>query len=149
MTTESKRPSWDEIFLEICDVVAKRSTCDRKNVGAVLVRDNRIIATGYNGSIAGLSHCDDVGHDMEEGHCVRTIHSEINVIAQAARLGIATDRAVLYCNTLPCLHCFKTIIAAGIKKVIYRDEYPSRGQNKVKDLAEQLRDTGFILWRYK
>lgn len=143
------RPTWDQMFLEMCDVVAKRASCDRKHVGAVLVKDNRVIATGYNGSVPGLEHCDDIGHDMEEGHCVRTVHAEVNVISQAAKLGISTDSTTLYCNTLPCWHCFKTIVSAGIRKIVYRDEYPSSGQNRTKDAALKLyQKNGFVLWRY-
>ena len=147
MTGKQDRPSWDEIFLEICDTVAKRSTCDRRHVGAVLVKDKHIIATGYNGSLPGLSHCDDVGHDMEENHCVRTTHAECNVVCQAAKLGISTAGTTLYCNTLPCWSCMKIIVGAGIKKVIYRDEYGGE-KGRVKEAAEKLREQGFILWRY-
>ena len=143
------RPTWDKVFLEICDVVAQRSTCDRKHVGAVLVKDNHIIATGYNGSISGLEHCDDVGHDMESGHCLRTIHAEVNAICQAAKLGIETKGAVLYCNTLPCWNCFKTIIGAGVSKIVYRDEYGG-SKGRVKEAAERLRNVnGFVLWQYQ
>jgi dCMP deaminase len=152
MTGKSNRPTWDELFLEICDVVAQRSTCNRKHVGAVLVTpDHHIISTGYNGSMPTLPHCDDAGHDMDEGgHCVRTVHSEVNVICQAAKLGISTKGAILYCNTLPCWSCFKTIISAGIGKIVYRDEYPSEGQNRVKETAKTLYNTtGFVLWRYE
>lgn len=138
MTTENKRPTWDELFMEICDVVAKRATCDRKHVGAVLVRDNRIIATGYNGSIPGLPHCDDAGHDMDEGHCVRTVHAEVNVICQAAKLGISTDDTTLYCNTLPCWNCFKVIASSGIRKIVYRDEYRPELKGRVKDAVTEL-----------
>jgi dCMP deaminase len=135
----------------MCDVVAKRATCDRKHVGAVLVRDNRVIATGYNGSIPGLAHCDDVGHDMDEGHCVRTVHAEVNVICQAAKLGISTDKTVLYCNTLPCWNCFKVIASSGIKKVVYRDEYRGEEKGRVKVAVEELSRyliPGFQLVRY-
>ena len=134
--------------MEMCDTVAKRATCNRKHVGAVLVKDNHIIATGYNGSIIGLDHCDDIGHDMEDSHCVRTVHSEVNVICQAAKLGISTQGATLYCNTLPCWNCMKTIVNAGIIKVIYRDEYGG-AKGRVKEAAERLREkNGFVLWRY-
>jgi len=132
------RPTWDEIFLEMCDVVAKRATCDRKHVGAVLVKDNRVIATGYNGSIPGLPHCDDVGHDMDEGHCVRTVHAEVNVISQAARMGISTEGSTLYCNTLPCWNCFKTIASAGIVTVVYRDEYRGEEKGRVKEAIDNI-----------
>ena len=85
------RPSWDEYFLEIAKVVAQRSTCDRANVGAVIARNKVILSTGYNGAPRGLPHCDDVGHEIVDGHCVRTIHAEANAIAQAARNGAARN----------------------------------------------------------
>src|SRR5262245_45743700 len=88
-----QRASWDEYFMNIAREVATRSTCDRKFVGAVVVRDRSILATGYNGSIRGLAHCDEEGHLMEEGHCVRTVHAEANAIVQAARNGVRIDGA--------------------------------------------------------
>ena len=143
------RPTKDEIFMQMCDLWGQRATCDRRHVGAVLVRDGHVIATGYNGSIPGLDHCDDVGHDMEEGHCVRTVHAEVNVICQAAKFGIATQGAVLYCNTLPCHNCMKTIVSAGIVKVVYRDEYGGE-KGRVKEAAQKLYEkNGFILWQYR
>lgn len=109
--------------MDQCDLVSKRSTCDRKSVGTVIVKEKNIISSGYNGSIPGAPHCDDVGHDLVDGHCQRVIHSEANAIAQAAKLGISVSGATLYCNTLPCYNCLKLIISAGIAEVVYRDEY--------------------------
>ena len=119
------RPDWDTYFLQVARVVATRGTCDRKQVGTVLVRDRTIISTGYNGSIAGLPHCDDpaVGHLMENGHCVRTIHAEINAVAQAARHGNSTAGCTCYCTASPCWPCFKALVNAGITRIVYEEFY--------------------------
>ncbi len=117
------RKSWDAYFIDIAEMVATRATCDRKHVGALLVIDQRIVATGYNGSIPGAAHCDEIGHDMLDGHCVRTVHAEANAIAQAARFGINVTQATLYTNTFPCWPCFKLIASAGIVRVVYDAEY--------------------------
>lgn len=120
------RASWDEYFMAIATQVATRATCDRKHVGAVIVRDRTILSTGYNGSIRGLEHCDEVGHMMEAGHCVRTIHAEANAIIQAAKNGVAIKEADIYITASPCWPCFKMIANAGIQRIIfgefYRDE---------------------------
>ncbi len=114
------RPGWDDYYMAICRIVGTRSTCDRLRSGAVLVKDNRIMSTGYNGSPPGLPHCDEAeGHLMEEGHCVRTIHGEHNTILQAAIVpGATTAGATLYTKFSPCIHCAKYIVAAGIKRVV-------------------------------
>lgn len=117
------RPTWDSYFMKIAEDVALRSTCDRAMVGAVLVKDKHIISTGYNGSPAGLEHCDDVGHLMVDGHCVRTVHAEVNAIIQAAVFGLATRDAVCYVTHFPCLNCTKTLINARISKLIYKNAY--------------------------
>ena len=118
------RISWDRYFMEIAQVVAKRATCDRKHVGCVIADpDNHIIATGYNGSIRGAAHCDDVGHQMEDGHCVRTVHSEANAISQAAQQGVSLKRATLYVTASPCWGCFKLIANSGIRKIVYGELY--------------------------
>src|SRR6185437_6204411 len=106
------RASWDEYFMNIAREVATRSTCDRKFVGAVIVRDRSILATGYNGSIRGLAHCDEEGHLMEEGHCVRTVHAEANAIVQAARNGVRIEAASIYVTASPCWGCFRLIANA-------------------------------------
>ena len=122
----SHRASWDEYFMRIAVDVATRATCDRKHVGAVIVRDKSILATGYNGSIRGLSHCDDDGHLMEDGHCVRTIHAEANAIVQAARNGVRIEGATIYVTASPCWGCFRLIANAGLTRIVfgefYRDE---------------------------
>jgi len=112
--------------MRIATEVATRSTCDRKFVGSVIVREKMILSTGYNGSIRGLPHCSEVGHEMENGHCVRTVHAEANAIVQAARNGVAIDGADIYVTASPCYNCFKLIANSGIKRVFfgefYRDE---------------------------
>ena len=105
--------------MAIAKIIAARGTCDRLYAGSVLVKDNRIIATGYNGSPAGLEHCNDVGHLLEDGHCVRTIHGEHNSLLQAARQGgTSTAGATMYTKYSPCIHCSKYVIACGIKRVV-------------------------------
>ena len=117
------RVSWDRYFMDIAHVVASRSTCDRKHVGAVIVRDRTILSTGYNGSIRGMPHCDDAGHMMEGGHCVATIHAESNAIIQAAKNGVAIDGSIVYVTASPCWSCFKSIANAGIRRVVYGEFY--------------------------
>jgi dCMP deaminase len=117
------RVSWDEYFMNIAREVATRSTCSRKHVGAVIARDKMILATGYNGSIRGLPHCDDEDHLMEDGHCVRTIHAEANAIIQAARNGVRIDGAMIYVTASPCFGCFKMVANAGIQRIAYGEFY--------------------------
>lgn len=118
------RPSWDDYFMSIVKIVASRGTCDRLYAGSVLVKNNRIIATGYNGSPAGLAHCNDVGHLLEEGHCVRTIHGEHNSLLQAARQGgVSTEGSTMYTKYSPCIHCTKYVISCGIKRVVIGKVY--------------------------
>lgn len=160
----NKRPDWDNYFIEMARLVSTRGTCDRAKVGSVIVKDKRVLATGYNGSLPGQPHCDDgkppryiciacdyycecqkdyekgvvsvcpncgmkleyyprTDHDMEEGHCVRVIHSEANAIAQAAKLGHSVDGASIYCTHLPCWNCYKLLVSAGIKEIVYAESY--------------------------
>jgi dCMP deaminase len=130
--TDYERPPWDDYFMRIKDIVAKRATCDRGRSGCVIVKDKHILCTGYVGSPPGLSHCDDVGHLMkkmvdEDGtireHCVRTIHAEQNAICQAAKRGIPLDGATLYCQMEPCRVCAMLIISVGIKRVVAQKRY--------------------------
>jgi dCMP deaminase len=109
--------------MRIATEVATRATCDRKHVGAVIVRDKSILATGYNGSIRGLGHCDEDGHLMEDGHCVRTIHAETNAIVQAARNGVRIEGATIYVTASPCWGCFKLIANAGLLRVVFNEFY--------------------------
>ena len=117
------RVSWDEYFMNIAREVATRATCDRKHVGAVIVRDRNILATGYNGSVRGLPHCDDVGHLMEDGHCVRTVHAEANAITQAAKSGARIEGAGIYVTASPCWSCFKLIVNSGIQRICFGEFY--------------------------
>lgn len=117
------RKDWDDYFMQIATTVATRATCDRKHVGAVVVRDRSILATGYNGSVRGLPHCTEVGHMMEDGHCVRTIHAENNALIQAARNGVRIDGADIYVTASPCWNCFKMIANAGITRIVYGEFY--------------------------
>lgn len=121
--SKRKRASWNEYFMRIAVQAASRSTCDRKHVGAVIVRDKIILSTGYNGSIRGMPHCDDVGHMMENGHCVATVHAEANAIIQAARHGVAIDNADIYVTASPCWNCFKLIANSGIRRIFYLEFY--------------------------
>ena len=131
----AKRADWDVYFMRIAVEVSGRSTCDRKHVGAVIIRDRNILSTGYNGSIAGLDHCDEVGHMMEDGHCIATIHAEANAIIQAAKNGVNINGGSIYTTASPCWNCFKLIVNAGLKKIsfgeFYRDE-------RVFDVARRL-----------
>ena len=118
------RKSWKEYFMEITDLVASRSTCDRAWVGCLLVNDdNRIISSGYNGSVSGNPHCDDVGHTMRDGHCIATIHAEINALLYCAKEGISVKNSTAYVTHFPCLNCTKALIQAGIKKIYYKNDY--------------------------
>ncbi len=130
---------WHEYFMNIAEQVATRSTCDRKHVGAVIVRDKTILSTGYNGSLKGAPHCDEAGHDMDAGHCVRTVHAESNAIAQAAKNGVAIDNSEIYVTASPCLNCFKLIVNSGIKKVYYKEFYRDERIN------EYARQAGVVL----
>ena len=119
----SRRASWDEYFMRIAIQAAARSTCDRKHVGAVIVRDKTILSTGYNGSIRGLPHCDDVGHMLENDHCVATVHAEANAIIQAAKNGTAINGSDIYITASPCWNCFKLIANSGIRRIFYLEFY--------------------------
>ena len=130
-----ERASWDEYFMNIAREVSTRSTCDRKFVGAVVVRDKCILATGYNGSIRGLPHCDEEGHLMEDGHCVRTVHAEANAIVQAARNGSRIDGSSIYVTASPCWGCFRLIANAGIMRIAFGEFYRDA---KIFDVSQRL-----------
>lgn len=127
-----KRPSWGEYFMELATVAAKRSTCLRRAVGAIAVRDKQILATGYNGSPSGIKHCDEVGCIREqlkvpsgERHeLCRGIHAEQNLIIQAASNGIALKGCTIYCTHHPCIVCAKMLINIDVKRVVYGGDYP-------------------------
>ncbi len=122
----TSRVGWHDYFMSLARHVASRATCDRKHVGAVIVRDRTVLSTGYNGSIRGQDHCDEAGHLMEDGHCVRTVHAEANAIIQAAKNGVGIDNSELYTTASPCWQCFRLLANAGIRRVyfgeFYRDE---------------------------
>ena len=127
-----KRPSWDEYFLKLLEVIAERATCDRGKASCVIVKGKHILSTGYVGSAKGLPHCDDVGHlfktikhedGTESKHCLRTIHAEQNAICQAAKLGIALDDSTLYVKMTPCRACAMMVINCGIKRVVCAKKY--------------------------
>jgi dCMP deaminase len=146
---EYKRPTWDAYFMEVCDAIAKRATCDRGRSGCVIAKDHQILVTGYVGAPAGLPHCDEVGHQLkkmlhEDGtvttHCVRTVHAEQNAICQAAKRGIAIDGGTLYCKMTPCRTCAMLIINCGIKRVVAKKRY-----HDAADSESLFRQAGIVL----
>lgn len=146
---DCKRPSWDRYFLDLCEAVSKRATCDRGKSGCVVVKDKRILTTGYVGSPAGLLHCDEIGHDMRKvfddagnvtQHCVRTLHAEQNAIIQAAKFGVSIDGATLYCKMVPCRSCAMMIINSGIKRVVAEKHYHAEA-----DTVKMFKDAGIGL----
>lgn len=130
-----QRISWDEYFMAQSHLLSLRSTCSRLSVGATIVKDKRIVSGGYNGSIKGDEHCIDVGCKVVEGHCVRTIHAEINAILQCSRFGVGTEGATIYVTHFPCLNCTKSIIQAGIKEICYANDY--RNNEYARELLEK------------
>jgi len=133
------RPSWDEYFMKIVEIVGSRGTCDRGYSGCVITKNKRIISTGYVGSPIGVAHCDEAGHEMhtvkhsdghETMHCIRTTHAEQNAICQAARVGVALEGSTLYCKMTPCYVCAKMIINAGIKRVVSANDYHAGERSK-------------------
>lgn len=123
MGKHETRKDWHEYFMDIAKMVATRSTCDRKHIGAVIVRDKTILSTGYNGSIRGRPHCSEIGCDLENEHCVATIHAEANAIIQAAKNGVMINGAEIYTTASPCWNCFKLIANSGLKKIYYHEFY--------------------------
>ncbi len=146
------RPSWDEYFMEITELVAKRSTCLRRKVGAVVVKDKRILTTGYNGPPAGLKHCDELGGclrdklDIPSGERMelsRAVHAEQNAIIQAAKYGISIDGATIYVTNHPCFICAKMLINAGIKRIVYKEGYPDEFAKEI------LKEAGIKVEQFK
>jgi len=139
VSLENNRPSYDEYFMEMAHVVSKRSTCLRRKVGAILVKDRHILSTGYNGAPKGLSHCIDVGcirQDMsvrsgERHELCRGLHAEQNAIIQAAVFGVSISGSTLYCTNTPCVVCVKMLINAGVKEIIYSGDYPDELAKKM------------------
>lgn len=134
MNNKKARPSWDEYFLEVAHLVARRATCLRRSVGAVLVKDKKILATGYNGAPTGLGHCLDIGclreklkiPSGERHELCRGLHAEQNVIIQAASYGVSTKASTLYITNQPCIICAKMLINAGVKEIITSGDYPDK-----------------------
>lgn len=129
------RASWDEYFMEIAEIVKSRSTCMRRQVGAVIVKDNRIITTGYNGAPSGLTHCTEMGGcerqrlgipSGERHELCRALHAEQNAIIQAAKVGVSTEGAAIYVTVQPCVICAKMLINAGIVRIVHRGDYPDQ-----------------------
>ncbi len=136
------RQTWDHYFMTLAQHASTRATCDRLHVGCVLVHDRDVIATGYNGSVSGMPHCDDVGHDLQDGHCVATVHAEMNALCMAARRGHATQGSTCYVTHLPCWLCFKLLVQAGVVRVVYREAY--RPDPRVQEVA-QARGIALVL----
>src|SRR3989338_1246213 len=130
-----KRVNWDEYFMNIAKEVSSRSTCDRKFVGAGIVGGKTILSTGINGSIRNHEHCDEVGHMMENDHCVAAIHAEANAIIQAAKNRVGIEGSEIYVTASPCWICFKMIANTGIKKIYYGEFYRDE---KIFDVANKL-----------
>lgn len=120
---KTKRPSWDEYFLKLAMLVSERATCPRMHCGCVLVREKRILATGYNGSIPGDAHCEEAGCLVVDNHCVRTLHAEMNAILQCSIHGISTTGATAYVTNMPCTNCAKALIGAGVKEIVIFSDY--------------------------
>jgi dCMP deaminase len=141
---DHKRPTWDEYFLQMAEMIGSRGTCDRGRAGAVITKDKRILSTGYVGSPVGLPHCDEVGHEMhtvkqedgtESRHCIRTAHAEQNAINNAARIGIAIEGGTMYCKMIPCYKCAQSIINSGIVRVVALKDY--HGAARTKEIFKQ------------
>jgi dCMP deaminase len=117
------RPNQNEYFMHLAVVAATRSTCDRRHVGCVIVVNDRVVSTGYNGSLPGAPHCDDNGHMMVDGHCIRTVHAEANAVAHAARVGTQLNAGMAYVTVHPCPDCLKTLISAGMRTIVHLEPY--------------------------
>ena len=151
-----KRPGWDEYFLKLAMLASERATCPRMHCGCVLVKNKNVIATGYNGSIPGDDHCEDVGCLVVDNHCLRTNHAEMNALTQAAKLGNAVNGATAYVTNMPCTTCAKALIAAGIKRVVifsdYHDtlatEFFDKGDVKIDKIAMPSREINYNLKDY-
>ncbi len=125
------RPKWDDYFMKLAMLASERATCPRMHCGCVIVKDNHVLSTGYNGSLQGTPHCYEAGCLMVDNHCVRANHAELNAICQAARHGLSLDGATAYVTNLPCTNCAKALIAVGIVRVVIFSDYKN-------SLAEQF-----------
>ncbi|MEJ5350621.1 MAG: deaminase [Melioribacteraceae bacterium] len=154
--SQKKRPSWDEYFLKVAMLVSERATCPRMHCGCVIVKDKQILSTGYNGSIPGDDHCEDVGCMIVDNHCVRTIHAEMNALLQCALHGVSTQGATAYITNMPCTNCAKALIAAGIKEIVifsdYHDtlaeEFFARAKVNIKRLPMPGKEINYDLENY-
>ena len=144
-----ERLNWDDYFVQLTQLVSQRSTCLKRKVGAVIVKDNQILATGYNGSPSGTKHCTDIGECIRSSHTqgcglnyCRSAHAEMNAIVSCAKRGISCDGAILYVNTFPCSECAKLIINAGIKEIVYVEDYNAPLSK------ELLSETNIVIRKY-
>ena len=138
------RMSWDSYFIQLAKLASERATCDRLHVGCILVKDKRVIATAYNGSVSGMPHCNDVGCKVVDNHCIRTIHAEQNAIFQCAKFGVSTEGSTLYITHFPCLNCTKAIIQSGISKIVYLHDYHNN-----EYATELLENSGIEVVKFK
>ncbi|MFN3730080.1 MAG: deoxycytidylate deaminase [Fimbriimonadaceae bacterium] len=145
-----ERPTWDSYFMQIAHLVKSRATCPRRQVGAVIVREKRILATGYNGAPRGMRHCPPRGSEldwpegcMRAGHCIRSLHAEQNALLQAAMIGVPCEGASIYVTCQPCHLCAKMVLNAGIVRIIYEGDYPD-------DFSVELfRESGLEVFTYR
>lgn len=133
------RPSWDEYFLKLAMLASERATCPRMHCGCVLVKNNRVLATGYNGSLPGLPHCEEIGCLIENDHCIRTNHAEMNALVQAATQSNNLDGATAYITNMSCTTCAKALIAAGVKRiVVFTDFHDTRATEFYRDCGVKI-----------
>ena len=150
------RPNWDEYFMKLAMLASERATCPRMHCGCVLVKDREVVATGYNGSIPGDAHCEDVGCLVVDNHCVRTNHAEMNAIVQAARKGHIIDGGTAYVTNMPCTTCAKALIAAGVKRVVIFSDYHTtlatdffvKGKVQIDKIAMPSKEISYDLEKY-
>ncbi len=136
------RPDWDKYFLDLATAAATRATCDRAKVGCVLVKNNRVVSTGYNASISGHAHCDDAGHIIADGSCIRAAHAEENAVATAARFGTTVEDTTAYTTHFPCWRCFRILANAGIKRIVYLN---FKSNNVSREIFEQYLASPIVL----
>lgn len=133
------RIDWNQYFMYQAEIISLRATCERLKVGAVIVRENRIVSSGYNGSVSDSTHCIDEGCKVVNNHCVRTVHAEANAILQCAKFGVPMQNTTLYVTHFPCLQCTKQIIQAGVKRIYYKADY--RNDTIAMELLEEAQIT--------
>ena len=135
--------TWHNYFMQMTQHVSTRSTCNRKHVGCVIVRDNNILATGYNGSLTKDDHCDDAGHLMIDNHCIRTVHAERNAVFQAAKNGVSLKDSTTYVNVEPCWECFKSLVSSGVTTIYYKSDYPNLNNVYIKEYLTKNKNITF------